>query len=75
MHTYQLISIILSLAGILYGIYRYKKDSFNTFVFVLWTLVWTVIIFITIFPGVTTHFAHLFGLGRGLDTIYIIIIY
>lgn len=72
MFTYQIISIILSVLAIILGIYQYKKDSFNTFVFALWTIVWIVICFVTLFPGVTTQFAHLFGLGRGLDTIYII---
>lgn len=72
MLTYQIILIIISVLGILLGIHQYKDDSFSSFVFTLWTLIWFIIIIITLFPNMTTHFAHIFGLGRGLDTIYIV---
>lgn len=72
MLTYQIILLILSVLGIVLGTYQYKKDSFNTFMFSLWTLVWIVVIIIALFPGITTSIARFFGFGRGLDAVYII---
>lgn len=72
MLTYQIILLLISIIGIIMGIHRYRNDSFNTFVFSLWMLVWFVVIAITLFPQLTTMFARLFGIGRGLDSVYII---
>lgn len=71
MFTYQIILLIISILCILLGIHRYRNDYFSNSVFALWTIVWIIIVFVTIFPNVTTHFANLFGLGRGLDSVYI----
>ncbi len=72
MFTYQIILLLLSIIGIALGIFRYKNESFSNSVFTLWTLVWIIIIVVTLFPNITTHFANFFGLGRGLDSVYII---
>lgn len=71
MLTYQIIVLIISILGIALGIHRYRNDSFSTLVFSLWTLAWIAIITITFFPNITTVFALRFGLGRGLDAVYI----
>lgn len=72
MLTYQIILLLLSIIGIALGIYRYRNESFNNSVFALWTFVWIIIIIVTLFPTITTHFANLFGIGRGLDSVYIV---
>ncbi len=72
MFTYQIILLIISILCILLGIYRYKNDYFSTSVFSLWTIVWIIIVIVTLFPAVTTQFANLFGIGRGLDSVYIV---
>lgn len=72
MFTYQIILLLVSLIGIALGFYRYKNDSFSNSVFALWTIVWIIIIIVTLFPTLTTQFANFFGLGRGLDSVYIV---
>lgn len=72
MLTYQIILLLLSIIGIALGIYRYRNESFSNSVFALWTFVWIIIIIVTLFPTITTHFANLFGIGRGLDSVYIV---
>ena len=72
MLTYQIILLLISIIGIVLGIYRYKNESFSNSVFALWTFVWIIIIVVTLFPSITTHFANLFGIGRGLDSMYIV---
>ncbi|MEE3418789.1 MAG: DUF2304 domain-containing protein [Methanosphaera sp.] len=72
MLTYQIILLLLSIIGIALGIYRYRNESFSNSVFALWTFVWIIIIIVTLFPSITTHFANLFGIGRGLDSVYIV---
>ncbi len=72
MLTYQIILLLLSIIGIALGIFRYRNESFSNSVFALWTFVWIIIIIVTLFPAITTHFAKLFGIGRGLDSVYIV---
>lgn len=74
MLTYQVIILIISIIGIALGYYRYRNDSFSTMVFTLWMLVWIAVIFVTLFPQFTTALALVFGLGRGLDAVYIVAI-
>lgn len=72
MFTYQIILLIISILGILLGIHRFRDESFSNSVFALWTIVWVIIIIVTIFPSITTYFANFFGIGRGLDSVYIV---
>lgn len=72
MLTYQIILLLLSIIGIALGIFRYRNESFSNSVFALWTFVWIIIIIVTLFPAITTHFANLFGISRGLDSVYIV---
>ncbi len=72
MLTYQIILLLISIIGIALGFHRYRNDSFSTVVFTLWMIVWFAVITIALFPQLTTVVAQLFGLGRGLDSIYII---
>ncbi|RAP53489.1 MAG: hypothetical protein BZ138_00770 [Methanosphaera sp. rholeuAM270] len=69
---YQVILLVISIIGILFGVYQYKNDSFSNMVMVLWVLVWMAVMVIAVFPGITTAIANIFGIGRGLDSIYII---
>ena len=69
MLTYQIILLLISIIGIALGFHRYRNDSFSTVVFTLWMIVWFAVITIKL---LTTVVAQLFGLGRGLDSIYII---
>ena len=72
MLLYQIVLLIISVIGIAFGIYQYKNDSFSNLVVSLWSFVWLMIIIFALFPHLTTTLAHIFGIGRGLDSIYII---
>ncbi|WP_323735585.1 DUF2304 domain-containing protein [Methanosphaera sp. ISO3-F5] len=72
MLTYQIILLVLSIIGILFGIYQFRRDSFSNFVLSLWICAWIVVMIVTVFPDITTSFARFFGFGRGLDIVYII---
>lgn len=72
MYTYQIILIVLSLIGILFGIYKYRNNSFNTAVLCTWIFAGIAIIVVALFPGITTPIANLFGFGRGLDILYVV---
>lgn len=72
MFTYQIVALIISLVAIIIGIRQYKNESFNLLIFLSWDIIWIGVIIITFYPNITTHIAHTFGLGRGLDALYII---
>lgn len=72
MLMYQIILLFVSILCMLLGIYRYKNDHFSNSVFTLWTVVWIIILLVAIFPNLTTSFANIFGIGRGLDSVYIV---
>lgn len=72
MFTYQIILLVLSILGIVFGIYQYRNNSFNSAVLCLWVFAGVAIIVVALFPGITTPIARLFGFGRGLDIIYVL---
>lgn len=72
MLTYQIILILISVMGLVVGIHQYKNDSFSLTVFCTWIVAWLMVILVTLFPGITSVIAKVFGLGRGLDAVYII---
>lgn len=71
MFTYQIIILIIGILAIIFSIKNFYENNFSLMTFVAWILVWLMVIFISIFPNVTTGIASMFGLGRGLDALYI----
>ena len=69
--TYQIIIIIISILAISFSIKKYYENNFSLATFVAWILIWILVIVISLFPSITTPIASLFGLGRGLDALYI----
>ncbi len=48
---------------------RYKERKLSSFSFIFWTFVWLAGISSIIYPDMTTKFASLIGVGRGVDAV------
>ena len=53
-------------------ILRFRDKAANAKELAFWTLVWFGVIFIIFVPYKTTALAHLLGLGRGVDAMFLI---
>ncbi|MCD7781723.1 MAG: DUF2304 domain-containing protein [Methanosphaera sp.] len=72
--TLHIILIILSILVLSFITYSHKNNTFSNGMYLFCIVVWIFIVLIALFPSMTTAFARLFGLGRGLDAIYILAI-
>lgn len=72
--TYLL--VILGLFGIWRTAVQYKGNKVSKHWMLLWSLAWTAIILVAIFPGSIDRVAAVIGVGRGADLIvYISVIF
>lgn len=71
MFTYQIIIIIISLLAMFLITRRFQKDTLNLGMYLLWLAIWILVIIAAVFPEISIHLASIFGLGRGLDVLYI----
>lgn len=69
---YQYIGIIIGVVGIIYTFLRFRENKMSLGMLVIWSIVWIVLIVLSIFPEATIYFANLTGIGRGLDVILIL---
>lgn len=69
---YQYIGIIIGIVGIIYTFLRFRESKMSLGMLLIWSLIWIVLIILSIFPTATGFFAGLTGIGRGLDVILIL---
>lgn len=69
---YQYIGIIIGVVGIIYTLLRFRESKTSLGMLLIWSVVWIVLIVLSIFPDATVYFADLTGIGRGLDVILIL---
>ncbi|HEY0196028.1 MAG TPA: DUF2304 family protein [Methanobacterium sp.] len=69
---YQYIGIIIGIVGIIYTFIRFRESKMSLGMLLIWSIVWIVLIGLSIFPEATGYFASLTGIGRGLDVILIL---
>jgi len=69
---YQYIGIIIGIAGIIYTIIRFRESKMSPGMLLVWSVIWIILITLSIFPSGTVYFAKLTGIGRGLDIILIL---
>jgi hypothetical protein len=69
---YQYIGIIIGVVGIIYTFLRFRDSKMSLGMLLIWSIVWIVLIVLSIFPEATGFFANLTGIGRGLDVILIL---
>ncbi|MGZ7068748.1 MAG: DUF2304 family protein [Methanobacterium sp.] len=69
---FQVIGVFVGIVAIILSILRFREGKMSPGMLALWIFIWIVIIAISIDPDLTTYFASLTGIGRGLDFILII---
>lgn len=72
MMIYQYIGIIIGIIGIIYTFIRFRESKMSLGMLIIWSLIWIILIILSIFPTATGFFANLTGIGRGLDVILIL---
>ena len=70
--VYQYIGIIIGIIGIIYTFIRFRDGKMSPGMLLIWSIVWVILIGLSIFPTATGYFAGLTGIGRGLDVILIL---
>ncbi len=69
---YQYIGVLIGIAGIIYTFIRFRESKMSPGMLVVWSVIWIILIALSIFPAGTMYFARLTGIGRGLDVILIL---
>lgn len=69
---YQYVGIFLGIFAIILSILRFREGKVTLNMLALWIFIWVMIIIFSIYPGLTSYFSSLTGIGRGLDFILII---
>ncbi|HTX60824.1 MAG TPA: DUF2304 family protein [Methanobacterium sp.] len=69
---YQYIGIIIGVVGIIYTFLRFRESKMSLGMLLIWSLIWIILIVLSVFPTATGFFAVLTGIGRGLDVILIL---
>lgn len=69
---YQYIGVLIGIAGIIYTFIRFRESKMSPGMLVVWSVIWIILIALSIFPAGTMYFAGLTGIGRGLDVILIL---
>ncbi len=72
MMVYQYIGIIIGIIGIIYTFIRFRESKMSLGMLLIWSVIWIILIILSIFPTATGYFAGLTGIGRGLDVILIL---
>ena len=73
MFLYSLIFPIISIIAIVWFILRYMKAKNSLITVLLWSIFWIFVSIFSLFPHLSTSFASLFGITRGLDFIIILV--
>ncbi|WP_298501822.1 DUF2304 domain-containing protein [uncultured Methanobrevibacter sp.] len=73
MFLYAFIFPIISIIAIVWFVARYLKGKNSLTTVVLWTIFWIFVSIFSIFPEVSTRFASMFGITRGLDFVIILV--
>jgi hypothetical protein len=69
---YQVIGILIGILAMLLTILRFKDGEMSLGMLVVWSLIWLIVIFVSIYPESTSFLAKSAGIGRGLDFVLIL---
>ncbi|MFC1801173.1 DUF2304 domain-containing protein [Nanoarchaeota archaeon] len=67
MEPIQIPILIFALFAFSRGVLRARDKSITKNEFLFWSVIWILIIVVTLIPKVADVFAQIFGIGRGLD--------
>jgi small membrane protein len=65
----QIIAALFVIFAISRAYLRFREKKLSSFSFIFWTIVWIAGIGAIIFPEISTSFARVLGVGRGVDAI------
>ena len=65
----EVLVTLFALFALSRALMRLRKGTESFGSFLLWAVVWIGVIVIVLFPSITTYFARLVGIGRGIDLI------
>jgi hypothetical protein len=71
-HLYQYLGILIGVVAFLFTLLRFRKGQMSLGMFLLWSMMWIIIILVSINPDATSQLALATGIGRGLDVILIL---
>lgn len=69
---YQYIGIIIGIVGMIYTFLRFRESKMSLGMLFIWSVIWLILIGLSLVPQATGYFASLTGIGRGLDVILIL---
>lgn len=72
MMVYQYIGIFIGIIGFIYTLIRFRESKMSLGMLLVWSIIWIILISISLEPQATGYFASLTGIGRGLDVILIL---
>ncbi len=73
MFLYSLIFPIISVIAIVWFVLRYMKGKNSAITVLLWSIFWIIVSIFALFPQLSTSFASMLGITRGLDFIIILV--
>ena len=68
-HIFQLILIILLIFPLSRVVLRFREGQLTLPFFIFWLSVWTVALGVILYPSLTTKFAKIVGINRGIDVV------
>lgn len=69
---YQLLGVIIGFFGIIISLFRFKERKTSLGMLFFWTIIWLIIIIVSLVPEFTSILANMLQIGRGLDLILIL---
>lgn len=69
---YQYIGILIGIIGIIYTFLRFREGKMSLGMLFVWSIIWIILIGLSLDPMATGYFADLTGIGRGLDVVLIL---
>lgn len=70
---YSFLFPVMAIIAIVWFIGRYLNGKNSLGTTLLWSLFWIIVSIFAIFPDVSTNFAALFGITRGLDFVILMV--
>lgn len=63
----QILLIIFALFALSRVITQFRKNKITLTEFIIWDIIWLVVIVVALMPAITSFFANIVGIKRGVD--------
>ena len=75
MLLYSILVPILSVIAIIWFLVRYLNEKNSLLTVLLWAIFWIIVSLFAVFPNVSSYFAKILGISRGLDFVIIVVFF